>query len=515
MRGRLLPVIGFLLGLIFPIGSFLILAYENNLPLGSFAAVVGSLAQVHQLSGGTAAALTLTPNGGGAVQWLVDTMPLLLGLLGYWVSARQPQIAVLKDALQATQVQNQELASQVESLQASLQARVEAATAQLHTAAELAQQANLSGTGPNLFGRSGRQPEELMEHMVELISSRLGFYHVGVFLNDRENRYTVLQAANSAGGRRMLARGHRLAIGEMGMVGYVAGRGEARLALDVGQDAVYFDNPDLPETRSEMALPLRVASAHARSAAASPARARARARMQPPLAQARPAQSAERSRSPSAGGRGTAATIGVLDIQSTQSQAFDENDLAVAQIIADSLANAIENARLFAEVQASLAEIQDLHRQYTQRASWLAVSGDALEYEIQTAHTHTNAAAGSSPADASGRCLEVPIRLREQSIGKILLEAAPRQEAGQAALEWLPEELAMVEAITTQAGLALENARLLQETQRGAEQERLAAEITARLWASGDPHTILRTALKELADALGASDGLIQLEVRE
>ncbi|MEW5872428.1 MAG: GAF domain-containing protein [Chloroflexota bacterium] len=476
MRFRLFPLVSFLLGLLFPIGSFLILAFENNLPLGSFAAVLNSLAKAHQLD---------------KVQWLMDAIPIIMGLLGYWVSARLPQISALEAALETAQGQKEELSNQVESIQASLQQRIETATTQLRSAAELAQQANLI-----------RQPEELMEQIVELISDRLGFYHVGIFLNDRENRYTVLQAANSPGGRRMLARRHRLAIGEMGIVGYVARQGEARLALDVGQDAVYFDNPDLPDTRSEMALPLRIASKRAQPAPT-------------------PVQPAEMQGMQSAGGAATSFSsatnvIGVLDIQSTQSQAFDESDLVVAQIIADSLANAIENARLFAEVQANLEEIRELHRQYMQRASWLGLaSGDSLEYTFQAEHLNARRTSEPEIEKSEKRTLEAPIRLREQSIGKILLEAAPRQEAGQAALEWLPEELAMVEAITTQAGLALENARLLQETQRRAEQERLAAEIAARLWASGDPNTILRTTLKELADALGASDGMIQLEVRE
>ncbi|NIN93759.1 MAG: hypothetical protein GTO49_01955, partial [Anaerolineae bacterium] len=88
-----------------------------------------------------------------------------------------------------------------------------------------------------------------------------GFYHAGVFLLDDAGEYAVLRAANSEGGQRMLARGHRLKVGEQGIVGYATGRREPRIALDVGADAVYFDNPDMPDTRSEMALPL-IAGGH-------------------------------------------------------------------------------------------------------------------------------------------------------------------------------------------------------------------------------------------------------------
>jgi len=155
---------------------------------------------------------------------------------------------------------------------------------------------------------------QLLDETVRLISKQFGFYHAGVFLLDETGEYAVLRAASSEGGQRMLARGHKLKVGEVGIVGYVAGTGEPRIALDVGADAVFFDNPDLPDTRSEMALPL-----------------------------------VSRGR-----------VIGVLDVQSTEPAAFTEEDVAVLRAMADQLATAIENARLFAETERSLAETRDL-----------------------------------------------------------------------------------------------------------------------------------------------------------
>ncbi|MFN3492787.1 MAG: HAMP domain-containing protein, partial [Anaerolineales bacterium] len=101
--------------------------------------------------------------------------------------------------------------------------------------------------------------QELLPQISQVISQQFGFYHVGIFLNDAGYQYAVLVAANSEGGKRMLKRGHQLKIGEQGIVGYVTRTGRPRIALDVGSDAVYFNNPDLPETRSEMALPLKMA----------------------------------------------------------------------------------------------------------------------------------------------------------------------------------------------------------------------------------------------------------------
>jgi HAMP domain-containing protein len=98
--------------------------------------------------------------------------------------------------------------------------------------------------------------EVFLNRVTDLISERFGFYHVGIFLVDEGGEYAELRASNSEGGKRMLSRGHKLAVGQVGIVGFVTGNRQPRIATDVGQDAVFFNNPDLPDTRSEMALPL-------------------------------------------------------------------------------------------------------------------------------------------------------------------------------------------------------------------------------------------------------------------
>jgi HAMP domain-containing protein len=165
---------------------------------------------------------------------------------------------------------------------------------------------------------SAQELETLLGSVTHLISERFGFYHVGVFLLDEKREYAVLRAANSAGGQRMLARSHRLPVGKVGIVGFTTGTGQARIATDVGEDAVYFNNPALPETRSEMALPLSV------------------------------------------GGQ----TIGALDIQSMRSNDFSENDIELFTTLADQVAIAIHNNRLYMQTLRALDEAQALHRQY-------------------------------------------------------------------------------------------------------------------------------------------------------
>jgi GAF domain-containing protein/HAMP domain-containing protein len=300
-----------------------------------------------------------------------------------------------------------------------------------------------------------RDVEELLDETVHLISDRFGFYHAGIFLIDEPGKYAVLQAASSKGGERMLARQHRLRVAEEGIVGYVAGSGEPRVALDVGEDAVFFDNPDLPGTRSEMALPLEV-----------------------------------RDR-----------VIGVLDVQSVESAAFSDDDVSVLQTMADQVALAIDNARLLAEAEERIQEIHALlrsesregWRQMTQaRPGWRYVygSGEAAPED-------------GKPREEDGAQLSMPLQVRDIAVGKLNLKLGDRSPT--------PDEQALIREVLDQASQALESARLFQETQRRAARERLVAEITAKVRASSDVEGVMRTAVRELGRVMGANRALVQL----
>jgi PAS domain S-box-containing protein len=174
---------------------------------------------------------------------------------------------------------------------------------QLQTAAEVSQAA----TGI-------LDPKELIQQVVDLVQARFGLYYVGLFLVDRAGEWTdepgtwaVLQAGSGEAGQQMLSVGHKLEIGGESMIGWCVANQQARIALDVGEEAVRFDNPYLPETRSEMALPL-IARHQA---------------------------------------------VGAMTVQSEEQAAFSDEDIAVLQTMADQVANAIENARLLEETQRS------------------------------------------------------------------------------------------------------------------------------------------------------------------
>ncbi len=317
---------------------------------------------------------------------------------------------------------------------------------------------------------STQRLESLLNQLTVLISERFGFYHVGVFLLDEQKEYAVLRAANSEGGKRMLARQHRLKVGQIGIVGYVTGTGEARIATDVGKDAVFFNNPDLPQTRSEMALPLKANNE----------------------------------------------VIGALDVQSTIPNAFTQEDIELFSILADQIAIAILNNRLYTETLQALEESQRVHRLYL-RQEWGKEAGErpilgyratphgliALE-GIQEQEISAALLSGDiviQPAKENlPATLAVPVRLRGETVGVIHIE--DDQIADRV---WSEEEIRSIQAVADQVGLALENARLLEKTIRRAERERRVLEITSKIRSTNDPTTMIEIAVQELKRTLNAS----------
>ncbi len=162
--------------------------------------------------------------------------------------------------------------------------------------------------------------DQLLAETVELIHDKFALYYAGIFLietvEDDGQRWPVakLRAASGPGGRKLLTKGHQLEVGSNSMVGYATSRGEARIALDVGQEAIRFQHPDLPDARSEMALPLRNRSG----------------------------------------------IIGALDVQSRQKAAFTPEDIQTLQIMADQLATAIYNAQLYERTEEDRRHLEAL-----------------------------------------------------------------------------------------------------------------------------------------------------------
>jgi GAF domain-containing protein/CheY-like chemotaxis protein len=301
---------------------------------------------------------------------------------------------------------------------------------------------------------------ELLARTVNLVRERFGFYHTGVFLLDEAREYAVLRAASSEAGQRMLLRGHKLRVGEVGIVGDVAASGRPRIALDVGADAMYFDNPDLPETRSEMALPLKTE---------------------------------ER-------------VIGVMDVQSTEPEAFTEEDVAVLQTLADQVVLAIEKARLLGESERAVRELEVAYGEHA-RAAWETLEAlpayayDRVEVTPTGPEPHpaVEKALGAGEVVAfaergDGRsALVAPMRLRDQVIGAIALEETDE------ARSWTEDEMQLVAAVGEQVALALESARLFEEARTRSRRLALLNRIATA--ASGTLHLdqLVETVYNEVA----------------
>lgn len=328
-----------------------------------------------------------------------------------------------------------------------------------------------------------RDMDTLLNVSANLIQERFNYYHVGIFLVDERGEYAVLRAASSVAAAHMLAMNYKLKVAKTGVVGNVTGTGQAYIALDVGLDAVHFENPLLPETRSEIALPLRARSI----------------------------------------------MIGALDIQANIPNAFNEQDIQTLQILADQLAAAIENAQLAQQVEGTLSELTRANRIHAQQVWETAINEKgipAYEYDgLQVKSTPQNlppqllnklqagkpvvVQQGELNANGSSKnsTLLIPLIILNQVIGVIGLE----QE--DASHYWTEEEISIAQAAANRAALTLENARLLEESERRASKERTILESTGRIGSAINIENILQSTAEELERVLGDSEVVLQFNI--
>ena len=317
--------------------------------------------------------------------------------------------------------------------------------------------------------------EELLFSAVDLIQKRFDLYYAGIFLVDEKREWAVLRAGTGEAGRKMLEAGHRLRVGGRSMIGACVASGEARIALDVGREAVRFNNPLLPKTRSEMALPLR------------------------------------------SGGQ----VIGAMTIQSTEEAAFSQEDIVILQTMADQIANAIQVSRLLRSTERNLEQLRAAYGEYTLEA-WrrLVERAGAVGYRYRGLDVEMVQEKGPQAERAwrEGRpvyarneetgeaSVAVPIKLRDRTIGVITM----RSREGKIA----PDAVETVEAITERLAMALETTRLLEETRRSVMREQMVTEIGARIRGQLEIESVLETALRELGQVLNAQRAEAQLSMQ-
>ena len=319
------------------------------------------------------------------------------------------------------------------------------------------------------------EADQLIEGVVDLIRERFDLYYVGLFEVDSGREWAVLRAGTGAAGNAMLARGHRIRVGE-GMIGWSVEHGQSRVALMAEEDAVRLATAELPETRSEAALPLR--------------------------------------------SRGQ--IVGALTVQHTQPGAFDPDTLAVLQTMADQVAVALDNARLYTESQEALETTRRAFGQMS-REAWRQLLQPRQEWGYRYAHQTVSPVEGGRPPAMAhaervgqtvqwdgqqGTSLAIPLRVRDQVIGTLGFRKGEQET-------WTQEETDLLEAFAAQLETALEGARLYQDVQRRASEDRLVGEITSRLQATLDVDTVLQTAVREMGSALGIEKVELRLESPE
>jgi len=365
----------------------------------------------------------------------------------------------------------QETTEELEGARSNLEQRVVLRTQQLRNRADQFQAiAELNRALAGIFDL-----DELIERAATFIADRFQFYHVGIFFLDDTGGWMLLRAASSEPGQQMIAERHKLEVGSDSLVGKASATLRPQIVGQVEQDRGWYANPHLPETASEMVLPL-VA-------------------------------------------RGD--LLGLLDIQSTAQDAFSEEDVQVLTILAEGLAVFIENTRLLSEARSTLERLQSYQEEevvtgwrqaLTRRKREIAYAYDRVRLQDHVPEEF-HLSEGTLDLDEITVVekdglyqLQVPVRMQRRTLGIFIFESQRM---------WSEQARRLAADVIEQLELALENARLLEETRLRAAQERARSEIVGRVRTSVHVDAILRSAAEELGRALKVERARLQLVSKE
>jgi GAF domain-containing protein len=297
--------------------------------------------------------------------------------------------------------------------------------------------------------------EHLLAVVVESVSDRFKFRHVGVYLLEASGRSAILSASSSDEGRQSQVHGDRVKVGSESLIGFVTERGEPRSGIPSGKDSPGFEHP---QAKSLLGLPLKTREI----------------------------------------------VIGALDIQSDQVDAFSREDVSALQILADQVAIAIQNARSAERAQDALKKAEIASRQLIGKG-WRQITGATETKGYRYDGIKSEPLKEITAPLNSRNSLSVPVRLRGQVIGNLKLNPADP------ARRFSEDEIAMVEATAERVALALESSRLLDDAQRRAQREAFLSELSSKLGASYQLDSILRDTVDELGQTLRRATVSFQL----
>ncbi len=396
---------------------------------------------------------------------VIDAIGLGMGLavlvVFEWVSTREIRQALKVERRSASLAATQ--SRQLESLVQERTRSLERRALQLQTAADIARLAT-----------QDLELEDLLFQAVHLIRERFGLYYVAIFLLDDTGTWANLAAATGESGQRLLARNHRLAVGSASMVGWVTANLQPRVSQDVEQDPFHFKNPLLPETRSEIAVPLLVGDK----------------------------------------------LIGALDAQSAQADAFGADEVPAIEALANELAFAIEKARALRNLQRELMRFESAYREQA-RQSWVRFSRIVDKARVHIASPYapaedpgeqvefpTMAAAktgGQTVVSRDRREVSVPVRVRGQVVATMSARRTPAEDP------WSEEDIALLEAVASQTGLALESARQYADEHRRVAELEVINRISQAVSQHLQLDSLYRVVHSQVNQVLGETDLYIGL----
>jgi len=373
--------------------------------------------------------------------------------------------------VQATLAQSRAYAEALEKSRDQLETEVAERTSELQKSFDLTRQVSTLASNSTTL-------DDLFEHAVELIQETFHFYHVHIYTYDEHGETLNLAYGPGEVGQRLIEQRHKIEIGQ-GIVGQVARTNRTLIVNEVNSFPGFEPNPLLPETRAEMAVPLRVGTT----------------------------------------------LLAVLDIQSDRRNSFSETDRNLMRALANQLAVAINNIHLVTEAREALAQVEELNARLTKERWEQALQQAPVSGYVYTPNTLTPTVDDWLPAmqkvmmqensgqsaelvvleqDEANNELAIPIKLRGQLIGVLGVERPPH-------IPWTDDEEAVIQAVSEQIALALESARLFEDTQRNAWRDQVVSETTARVWSSAEMEAVMQAAIAQLGQQLGASEVVIQL----
>lgn len=387
--------------------------------------------------------------------WIIDTAPVFLGLFAAIAGRRQD---ALEKTNQALRVREQELKAARAITEKQVLERTRELTIENQAIMERSEHlASVVESSRSLL--STQELDHLLQLAAQVISRQFRYYHVGIYLLDEQKQYALLMASSSQGGARIMERGQYLRMGEQSLVEFAIRSRQASVVQDTSTDPAFKPTPELPDTRSELVLPLKAGQS----------------------------------------------VIGALDLQSDTPRIFTDEYVSILAILADLVTIAIQNSMLNEKTQRTLREVEINSRQTSSRVwrGWLeSIKTRGYRYDGIRAEPLREVNVSSS---TPGKMQVIPIRLRGRTIGHLKIKLSDAAQA------WTEDDRAIAEATAERAALALEGARLLDEAQRRATREAFLSDMATKLSTSFRLDSILRDTVEELGQTLEGSTISFQL----